>query len=259
MLKGIDHIVVVVPDLESAISGYEGLGFTVVRGGKHPIGSHNALVALADGAYLELIAFRDRGIAHPWNQALAKGGGIVDYCMQTDDLPGDVAALRRAGVAMSDSMPLTRERPDGYKLSWVLALPPAEYAGVIPFLIRDETPREERIPRERAQSNGVTGISRLTIAVGDADAAGKIFAAAFGTTGVKLAREDLSARGVRLAIGAHQIEFLAPASPGPIADWLRIRGPSPYAAILSATGGNRGALDPERAQGARLLIGSGES
>ena len=57
MIKGIDHIVVVVPDLEDAITKYGELGFTVVRGGKHNIGTHNALIAFADGSYVELIAF----------------------------------------------------------------------------------------------------------------------------------------------------------------------------------------------------------
>ena len=45
MLKGIDHFVVVVSDLEAAIKSYGELGFTVVRGGKHNIGTHNALIA----------------------------------------------------------------------------------------------------------------------------------------------------------------------------------------------------------------------
>ena len=38
MLKGIDHLVVVVPELEAAVASYRGLDFTVVPGGLHPIG-----------------------------------------------------------------------------------------------------------------------------------------------------------------------------------------------------------------------------
>ena len=57
MLQGIDHIVIVVSDLEQAAKDYEQLGFTVVPGGKHPVGSHNVLIALADGSYIEIIAF----------------------------------------------------------------------------------------------------------------------------------------------------------------------------------------------------------
>ena len=57
MLQGIDHLVIMVQDLDRAAKDYERLGFTVVAGGKHPVGSHNALIAFADGSYLEIIAF----------------------------------------------------------------------------------------------------------------------------------------------------------------------------------------------------------
>src|SRR5262249_58019959 len=57
MLTGIDHLVVAVPDLDAAIESYQSVGFHVVRGGRHQVGTHNALVPFADGVYLELIAF----------------------------------------------------------------------------------------------------------------------------------------------------------------------------------------------------------
>ena len=56
----IDHVVIVVADLEAATVDFRSLGFTVTPGGVHPDwGSHNALIPLADGGYLELIAFRN--------------------------------------------------------------------------------------------------------------------------------------------------------------------------------------------------------
>src|SRR5271170_7808415 len=113
MFTGIDHIAIVVNDLESAIASYTRAGFTVVRGGKHPIGSHNALIAFADGSYFELIAFFKPNSGHRWQRALAKGSGIVDFCMSTDDLAADVDSMRRAGAKIDDPSPLTRDRPDG--------------------------------------------------------------------------------------------------------------------------------------------------
>src|SRR5207237_5052596 len=44
-------------DLGRAIAEYRGLGFSVEPGGRHPVGTENALIALRDGAYIELIAF----------------------------------------------------------------------------------------------------------------------------------------------------------------------------------------------------------
>ncbi len=168
MLKGIDHIVVVVPELEAAIKSYGELGFTVGRGGKHNIGTHNALIAFADGSYMELIAFLAPVAGHPWYDAISKSGGLVDFCAQTDDLDADVASFRRAGVNINDPNAMSRDRPDGYRVKWVLAIPNPPFNGSVPFLIKDETPREERMPREHNHRNGVTGIASLMIAVADA-------------------------------------------------------------------------------------------
>jgi hypothetical protein len=32
---------------------------------------------------------------HPWDKARSAGGGLADFCMATDDLRGDVEAMRR--------------------------------------------------------------------------------------------------------------------------------------------------------------------
>src|SRR5262249_12580966 len=77
MLQGIDHIVIAVPDLDRAAQSYASLGFTVVQGGRHPVGTHNALIGFADGAYIELIAFYEKNTQHKWWEPLQKGGGLV--------------------------------------------------------------------------------------------------------------------------------------------------------------------------------------
>ena len=74
MISGIDHLVIAVPELDKAVTAYGELGFTVVPGGRHPIGTHNALVAFEDGAYLELVAFHRDSPEHPWWAALQDGG-----------------------------------------------------------------------------------------------------------------------------------------------------------------------------------------
>lgn len=75
MLRQIDHLVVLVPDLEAAIQEYRRAGFTVVPGGTHPTGTHNALIGFGDGAYLELLAFYEDNPAHRWHRFRAAGGG----------------------------------------------------------------------------------------------------------------------------------------------------------------------------------------
>ena len=168
MLLGIDHLVIAVKSLETATKDYTDLGFTVVPGGRHTgIGTYNSLIAFEDGSYLELIGFYEPRDDHRWFAPLQKGGGLVDFCLQTDDLPGDTVALRRAWIAIGDPEKRDRKRPDGKEIRWVFSLARGAHRGVAPFIIADDTGRDERIPQERRHASGVTGIGSVTVAVHD--------------------------------------------------------------------------------------------
>ena len=41
MFTAIDHLVIVVPELEAAIHDCTAAGFTVTRGGRHDVGTYN--------------------------------------------------------------------------------------------------------------------------------------------------------------------------------------------------------------------------
>ena len=253
MFTGIDHVVIIVAELESAIAGFTSAGFTVVRGGTHPIGTHNALIAFADGSYLELIAFLKPDTRHPWQMALDKGGGIIDFCMRTDDLAADVESMRRAGAKIGDPSPLTRDRPDGYQLSWVLAIPEAPFNGQLPFLIKDDTPRDERVPRERSHPNGATGIRTLAIAVNDLGMTSRCYARVLGRPGAPVERADREAAGVSFTIGPNEVQLLASKTEnGPLAEWIRDHGQSVFEVVLENAVRGAATLDPALLQGARI-------
>ncbi|MFZ0657106.1 MAG: VOC family protein [Candidatus Binataceae bacterium] len=258
MFTGIDHVVIAVADLEGAIASYAQAGFTVVRGGRHNIGTHNALIAFADGSYLELIAFLNPVPGHPWFKAVELGGGVTDFCMRTDDLDADVAALRSAGAAIGDPSAMTRDRPDGYRLSWVLVIPQPPLNGQLPFVIRDVTARDERVPRERSHRNRTIGIARVTLAVENPAASSRYYARVLGRPATPRRRLDLDASGVAFAIGSYEVELIAPRSEqSPLAQWLKARGPSPWSAALRTDAG-AGKLenfnDTELLRSARLTL-----
>jgi catechol 2,3-dioxygenase-like lactoylglutathione lyase family enzyme len=254
MLLAVDHLVIAVSDLDAATRDYRELGFTVVPGGRHTgIGTYNSLVAFRDGSYLELIAFYEPRDDHRWWAPLQKGGGLVDFCLQTDDLPGDTRALRAAGIDISEPEKRDRKRPDGKEIRWVFSLARGAHRGVAPFIIADETGRDERVPRERAHANGVTGIGALTVAVDDVARVRRWYAAVAKQPGADVARPDLEAAGARFVLGPHTFDFVAPADPAsPLTAWLAARGPSPYAATF--VGGHPGVLDPKKTHGARLAL-----
>jgi len=256
MLLGIDHLVIAVKSLETASKDYTDLGFTVVPGGRHTgIGTYNSLVAFEDGSYLELIGFYEPRDDHRWFAPLQKGGGLVDFCLQTDDLPGDTVALRRAGIDIGEPEKRDRKRPDGKEIRWMFSLARGAHRGVAPFIIADETGRDERIPRERRHANGVTGIDTVTVAVDDVARVRGWYSAALKRPGADVKRDDLGATGVRFAVGPHTFDFVTPSTASsPLTAWLAARGPSPYAATLRSGAGRPGALDLVKTHGARLAL-----
>ena len=175
MIRALDHVVLVVPDLAAAAREHTERGFTVTPGGEHAGGlTHNALVAFADGAYLELIAFHDvhteAAKVHRWWPVAARGGGWADFALLSDDLDGDARALE-AVVTLPPSDG-GRTRPDGTRLQWrTLAL-----AAPLPFLIEDVTPRDLRVPAATAHPNGVTGVAGVTVGARGRDVAERRYA-----------------------------------------------------------------------------------
>src|SRR5262249_54200184 len=158
--------------------------------------------------------------------------------------------FRAAGVRMGEPTPMTRERPDGYLLRWVLSVAPEGQRGVAPFLVEDATPRAERVRGDTAHPNSATGVGTLTVAVDAVATVRHWYASALAAPGREVARPDLEAAGVAFKIGPHAVELLAPTgASGPLADWLAARGPSPYAATLLAPTGRPGPLDPTKTLG----------
>jgi hypothetical protein len=256
MFKGIDHLVIVVDDLDRAADDYRRLGFNAVFGGKHPVGSHNALIAFEDGSYLEIISFYQESPDHRWWEPLKKGERLVDYCMQTDDLARDTRKLRECGVVINDPVPWSRIRPDGYELKWLLSLATGSHRGIAPFLIQDMTPREERIPRRWQHENGAAGIGTLTVAVSELSKVDHWYRTIMEKEPQPVADDALEAQGLCFTVGPHQIEFMMPVTPhSPLADWLRRFGPSPYAATLRATRGEPVLFDQKLLHGAELSFG----
>ncbi len=96
------------------------------------------------------------------------------------------------------------------------------------------------MPRETQHENQVTGIGTLTIAVDDLATIRRWFAAVLGDDGQEIERNDLDAIGAHFKIDPHGFDFVTPkGAESPLHDWLRERGPSPYAATLKTASGKQ--------------------
>jgi catechol 2,3-dioxygenase-like lactoylglutathione lyase family enzyme len=169
MSLSLDHVVIAVHDLDTAIQDYQELGFTVVRGGTHANrATHNALIGFLDGTYLELLAKTGETPAPSavdFSGLLERGEGLVGFALRTDDIRADAARLQANGFAVSDRIPGERRRQDGVVVRWEVTLIDGGFA---PFLIQDLTPREWRIPNDPAvttHANRAVGLRGVEIAV----------------------------------------------------------------------------------------------
>ena len=136
---GLDHIIVGAPDLDRAVSEFEWrTGVRAVYGGSHPgAGTRNALIALGDGAYLEIIA-PDPNPTTPSEFGKFLGSlttmTALGWAYHTADLGALHAALRARGVYVARIEPGSRKRPDGRTLHW-LTFEIASEEDVSPFFI----------------------------------------------------------------------------------------------------------------------------
>ena len=164
----LDHVVIAVGSLEQAVEDYRSLGFTVHMGGRHPgRTSHNALVVFEDGAYLELIAWRQPGPAERWFNVHAQhGDGLMDYALIPDDVAQAIAEAKARGLALDGPIEGGRRRPDGQELKWRTG---RQATFDLPFLCGDITPREWRVPggEVRKHANGALGLAAVAVAVLD--------------------------------------------------------------------------------------------
>lgn len=239
MITCIDHIVILVRDLLAAIDDYTALGFTVTPGGVHADGAtHNALVAFADGSYLELLAFRREAPEHIWWRHTADGEGVIDFALLPDAIDEDVAAARARGLDIAGPFSGGRERPDGVRIAWKTARPATPD---LPFLCGDVTPRDLRVPTgaARQHANGVTGIARVLVVTRNLAESAARYHALLGVEGMTVAE------GVSFSLGASTIVLT-------VLNDRRREGPW----ALELYGGAPGDLDLARTHGAPIHIGA---
>lgn len=107
-MRGIDHLVLAVADLEAARRRYAAMGFTLTPPARHPFGTGNSLVQL-DRVFLELLAVVDPAAVTPHGPEhfsfaafnrdyLATGEGCSMLVLDSGDARADREAFQAAGL-----------------------------------------------------------------------------------------------------------------------------------------------------------------
>ena len=118
----IDHAIIGARDIEAVANRlWERHGLASLPGGRHPgWGTHNRIVPLS-GPYLEIIGVADESeaVRDPMGRWLlantALGDPLMGWCCETDEIE---ELARRLSLSLERG---SRERPDGSRISWVVA------------------------------------------------------------------------------------------------------------------------------------------
>lgn len=137
-----DHLVIAGPDLDVLVRMVEQTtGIRSTPGGPHPgLGTRNELVGVDETTYIELIGpdleQSDHSGPRPFGVNELTSPRLLTWAVAVDGFETVNRAMADAGLEAGPATPMSRTRPDGVELSWVLSIPPAlDLAGIMPFSI----------------------------------------------------------------------------------------------------------------------------
>ena len=107
-IRGVDHVIVLVRDLDRAQEAWQRMGFTLTPRGFHSLGSQNHCVMFGRD-YIELMALpRPHPSLRYFSDFLAVGEGLGGLVLATDDAAGAHAEFARAGIVADPPLALSR-------------------------------------------------------------------------------------------------------------------------------------------------------
>lgn len=208
MISGLDHVALVVRDLDAAVDGYSRLfGVTpewIGRGG----GVRQAWFQFPNMA-LDLIAPEGEGAFADGVRAHldASGEGVWALAFASDDLAGDVKLLNRRGIPASDPAPVSTTADDGQVREWIGSrLDPAATGGTR-ILLMAEPARPWPLATPAAEAP-ITELDHVVVMTPNVDRALAVYGAKLGLD-LRLDRENpkWNARQLFFKVGRTVIEM----------------------------------------------------
>jgi len=207
----LDHIVIILPQsaTEEALL-HEAKPFkkkfTLSKGGFHTDRkSQNVLISLADGVYLELIAFTSTPPPeHRWAQRTPIK--LIDFAFLGQPENGKRAYNDGAKGGRGECQ-------------WIVTAPKEEWGvGQIPFWCGDITPRELRVPKPKEHPSGVTGVKKITVLVdsdGEVERVTKIYQEIVGSEKLEVGTPEGGKVEIEVKEAETQDEQIALEADGP--------------------------------------------
>ena len=224
-ITGIDHVVVLVHDLDRAADVYARMGFRLTPRGYHTLGSQNHCIMFGED-YIELLAVPK---PHPamqyFTDFLATGEGLGAIALATQDASSAHAELAADGVDADAPLDFSRPVDDlGDAKFRIVQLPPDRTPGCRMFLCQHFT--RELVWRKGYASHalGVTQIAGIAIVAPEAQG----YESVLGTRALPIAE------GVKIDTGSAPGRSVRPAWWGPV---VTVTPSSPRSGAASSSGG----------------------
>jgi catechol 2,3-dioxygenase-like lactoylglutathione lyase family enzyme len=197
MPGGIDHLVLCVRDLERARDFYARLGFTLTPPGRHPFGTANSLVQLAQRNFLELLTIAEPDAIPPMRPGhfsfgaynrdfLDRHQGCAMLVLESANADADSRAFRAAGLGDFAPFHFARmaKQPDGslaevaFSLAFAVdrRLPQAVF-----FSCQQHAPEFFWKPGYQRHANGALGIEEVALVAPEPLALSGLFEALTGS------------------------------------------------------------------------------
>mmetsp|Transcript_65302 Transcript_65302/g.211514 ORF Transcript_65302/g.211514 Transcript_65302/m.211514 type:complete len:259 (+) Transcript_65302:99-875(+) len=189
----VDHLVFVVPELDAGVADFERLtGVRPCMGGRHVgIGTHNALVSLGEGVYLELLAkdpTQEESKTAAWLGVDSSKACLTTFCAcpanAADQLDRVATSSKdQSGYDVGPIRDMSRHTPVGKLLRWRLAaenhkqgVAQLPEGGLVPFLIdwslnelphpSETSPSGCRLVALRAQHPDPSAVEKVLVGLG---------------------------------------------------------------------------------------------
>jgi catechol 2,3-dioxygenase-like lactoylglutathione lyase family enzyme len=218
-VRGIDHAVILVRDLDRARDTYARLGFTLTPRGYHSLGSQNHCIMFGRD-YLELMALPK---PHPafqyFSDFLARGEGVGAIALATDDAVAAHAELASAGIAAEAPLALSRPVESlGEARFTLVQLLPEQTPGFRTFLCQHHTRAIVWRPEYQGHAVGAREIESIAVDAPDPPRYAQLFdglpvefstAAAPAITALRIRVEDRADAAAALRRGGFLPTILA--------------------------------------------------
>jgi hypothetical protein len=201
---GLDHVVVLVDDLDEAARRYERLGFTTAPLMHHPFGTANRLVMLQQ-SFIELVGVVDPDrLSGPGaliaDRLRTSGPGAWGLALLGIDIGQNRSDLTARGLACGEvghgsrPVPLPDGRDGLARFSTLMLSAPPGLESLLVFLAEQHEPDVVWVPAWQRHANGARVLDRVTCIAGSACGTVPYLQALYGAEQVAIRERTVAAR-----------------------------------------------------------------